>query len=211
MTAAHSVALTVGLFALTFLSPGPNLLVVVQSSLANGRRGGIAAGLGVALGDAIYAALGLLGMAALIAQSGEFFAVVKVCGGIYLLWLAWNLIARGSPHDFELIDAGAVRGKSSSLFMRGLLTDLANPQTVLFFASIFAVTLTPETPLWARLTSWLGIVLSSCLWRALLSFTFSRQRMRKLYARWQRMIEKIAGVALAGFGVRLLLEGFGRR
>src|SRR6185503_3885409 len=92
MTPMHSVLLTIGLFGLTFLSPGPNLLVVVQSSLSAGRSGGIAAGLGVALGDAIYAALGLLGMAAVIARSGTLFAAIKIVGGVYLLWLAWQMV-----------------------------------------------------------------------------------------------------------------------
>ena len=93
MSATHSVILTIGLFGLTFLSPGPNLLVVVQSSLSVGRAGGIAAGLGVALGDAIYAALGLLGMTAVIGQSGELFAAIKIAGGLYLLWLAFRMLA----------------------------------------------------------------------------------------------------------------------
>src|SRR6185437_1199325 len=96
MTATHSVLLTIGLFALTFLSPGPNLLVVVQSSLSAGRAAGIAAGLGVAAGDAIYAALGLLGMAAVVGESGDLFTAIKVAGGLYLLWLAWKMLRGGS-------------------------------------------------------------------------------------------------------------------
>src|SRR6185312_10432590 len=100
MTPTHSVLLTIGLFALTFLSPGPNLLVVVQSSLSAGRTAGIAAGLGVALGDAIYAALGLLGMAAVIGESGDLFTAIKIAGGLYLLWLAWKMLKGGS--DLQL-------------------------------------------------------------------------------------------------------------
>ena len=206
MTATQSVILTLGLFALTFLSPGPNLLVVVEASLSRGRAAGIAAGLGVATGDAIYAALGLLGMAAVISHSGELFAIIKIVGGLYLLWLAANLLWRRPSAAF---DASAVVSTSpaSNLFLRGLLTDLANPQTVLFFASIFAVTLTPETPAWGKLASWLGIFLSSCLWRIFLSIAFSRSPMRSLYARWQRTLERAAGIALVGFGAKLLFEG----
>src|SRR3546814_8579078 len=58
MDPLHTVLLTVGLFAFTFLSPGPNLLVVVQASLASGRAAGAVTGLGVATGDAIYSGLG---------------------------------------------------------------------------------------------------------------------------------------------------------
>ena len=209
MTATHSVILTIGLFGLTFLSPGPNLLVVVQSSLSVGRTGGIAAGLGVASGDAIYAALGLLGMTAVISHSGDLFAGIKIVGGLYLLWLAWKMLSgRASP---EVAAAPASVQASSNLFVRGLITDLANPQTVLFFASIFAVTLTAATPAWAKLLSWLGIVATSAAWRSALSFAFSRERVRSVYSRWQRTFERIAGVALAGFGAKLIVEGMARK
>lgn len=48
----HAVVLTVSLFVLTFFNPGANLFVVVQTSLASGRRAGVITGLGVATGDA---------------------------------------------------------------------------------------------------------------------------------------------------------------
>lgn len=206
MTANHSVVLTIGLFGLTFLSPGPNLLVVVQSSLSAGRAGGIAAGLGVAAGDGIYAALGLLGMAAVISQSGELFTAIKIVGGLYLLWFAWRMLNGSASSPLEAAPSGSMR-EPSSLFLRGLMTDLANPQTVLFFASIFAATLTAATPAWARTLSWLGIVTASAIWRILLSFAFSRKPIRSIYERWQRAIERLADVALAGFGVKLIVDG----
>lgn len=210
MTPAHSVLLTVGLFGLTFLSPGPNLLIVVQSSLASGRSAGIAAGLGVATGDALYAALGLFGMAALIAESGDLFALVKIAGGLYLLWLAWKTMRGGTAIVVE--DASeACNVAPASLFVRGLVTDLANPQTVLFFASIFAVTLTTTTPAWAKALSWIGIVAVSATWRSLLSFAFSHRRVRAFYARSQRTIERIAGAAFAAFGTKLIAEGISVR
>ena len=101
----------------------------------------------------------------------------------------------------------ASRVPPGGLFARGLVTDLANPQTVLFFASIFAVTLTPTTPAWAKALSWLGIVVVSAAWRCMLSVAFSRRRVRALYARSQRAIERAAGAAFAVFGMRLIADG----
>jgi amino acid exporter len=106
---------------------------------------------------------------------------------------------------------GAASEMPTHLIVRGLVTDLANPQTVLFFASIFAVTLTPDTPTWAKALSWLGIVAVSAIWRCLLSFAFSRQRMRSIYSRWQQAIERLAGTAFAAFGAKLLVEGITRK
>jgi amino acid exporter len=210
MTAIHSVILTIGLFALTFLSPGPNLLVVVQSSLSYGRIAGIAASLGVALGDGIYAALGLAGMAAVISQSGELFAALKVVGGVYLLWMAWKLLTKQTSTTFDATPTNAVE-PPFKVFLQGLMTDLANPQTILFFASIFAATLSAETPAWARMLSWLGIVSASMIWRIFLTVSFSHSRVRGAYLRGHCAIEGLSGVALAGFGAKLVLDGMARR
>ena len=210
MTPSHSVILTIGLFGLTFFSPGPNLLVVVQSSLSAGRAGGIAAGLGVAAGDAIYAALGLVGMAAVIGQSAELFAGIRIVGGLYLLWLAWKMLKGDASFHLRAAPGLSTR-PPSGLFIRGLVTDLGNPQTVLFFASIFAITLDATTPAWARIVAWLGIVLVSAIWRVFLSVAFSRDRMRSMYSRFQRAIERLTGAALAAFGMKLIVEGLSSR
>ena len=210
MDPLHSVALTVGLFALTFLSPGPNLLLIVQASLAGGRSAGFTAGLGVALGDALYAALGLAGMSALIQVGGALFAAVQIAGGAYLLWFGWQL-AHTAGRQPVTLDATEQGGSLRRYFWRGLITDLANAQTVLFFASIFAVTLQPDTPSWARLLAWSGIVLTSVAWRLLLSTAFSRVRVRAAYARVQGALERLAGVALMAFGARLVYVGLTRR
>jgi amino acid exporter len=210
MNALHTSMATVGLFALTFLSPGPNLLIVVQSSLSGGRAAGIAAGMGVATGDGIYAGLGLFGMSALITQGGALFQGLKIIGGIYLIWFGARLVlAKGTTglSSKEMAAAATLRG----YFMRGLVTDLANPQTVLFFASIFAVTLTPDTPAWVKTVSWIGIVATSMLWRSLLSVALSHDRVRRIYELAQVPMERLVGVALGAFGARLLIQGVSQR
>jgi len=210
MDPLHSVVLTVGLFALTFLSPGPNLILVVQASLAGGRAAGFTAGAGVALGDALYAALGLAGMSALIQLGGTLFAAVQVAGGAYLVWFGWRL-ARTAGRQGLAVGAAPPREPLRRYLVRGFVTDLANAQTVLFFASIFAVTLSADTPAWARVLAWLGIVLASLAWRLALSTAFSRERGRAAYARVEATLERLAGVALIAFGVRLVYQGLARR
>jgi amino acid exporter len=216
----HSALLAVGLFALTFFSPGPNLLVVIHASLARGRRAGLITGLGVACGDAIYSALGLFGMAALIAQGGLLFAAIKVAGGVYLVWYAIGLLRGHAPLQLEPGEAALASDASgfsasgfslSACFRRGLITDLANPQTVLFFASIFSITLTADTPLWAKALAWAGIVAASLTWRVFLSHAFSVAAVRRGYARAQGVMERLVGAGLALFGARLIYQGLQQR
>ncbi|WP_114195272.1 LysE family transporter [Edaphovirga cremea] len=212
MDAIHTIILTIGLFILTFINPGANLLVVVQTSLTSGKNAGILTGLGVALGDALYSGLGLFGMAALITEGGQFFSGIKIFGGLYLIWYAYNMIRH--PNSVQMY-TGRLSATTSApwyvFFRRGLLTDLSNPQTVLFFVSIFSVTLTPATPLWAKVLAWLGIVIASIIWRTLLSIAFSLPAVRRGYTKVQQAMRGIIGVALGAFGLRLIYEGFMRR
>lgn len=157
MDPLHAVYLTVGLFVITFFNPGANLFVVVQTSLASGRRAGVLTGLGVALGDAFYSGLGLFGLATLITQCGEIFSLIRIVGGAYLLWFAWcSSMRRHSTPQMSTLQQ-PISAPWYVFFRRGLITDLSNPQTVLFFISIFSVTLHAETPTWARLMAWAGL------------------------------------------------------
>ena len=210
MDPLHAVYLTVGLFVITFFNPGANLFVVVQTSLASGRRAGVLTGLGVALGDAIYSGLGLFGMATLITQCEEFFSLIKIVGGAYLLWFAWNSMRRQSTPQMSALQQ-PLSAPWYVFFRRGLITDLSNPQTVLFFISIFSVTLSAETPTWARLMAWAGIVFASVIWRVFLSQAFSLPAVRRAYGRMQQVASRIIGMIIGVFALRLIYEGMTRQ
>ncbi|KKB62559.1 hypothetical protein WM40_16535 [Robbsia andropogonis] len=236
------VLLAMGLFAVTFMSPGPNLLVVVQASVTQGRTAGFITGLGVAAGDALYAALGLLGMATMIAKGGTLFSVIKLAGGMYLMWFGLRMFLAGQRAARKRAGANSVAGRGAvtasgsalaprhvldagtsgdpvdgapaatpvSLFRRGLLTDLGNPQTALFFASVFSVVLTPATNWETKVGTWVGIVITSLAWRCVVSQAFSLPVVRRAYQRARLLLERITGLALAGFGVRLFYQGWQR-
>lgn len=210
MEPLHAVFLTVSLFVLTFFNPGANLFVVVQTSLASGRRAGVLTGLGVALGDAIYSGLGLFGMATLITQCEAIFSLFKIGGGAYLLWFAWNSIRHQATPQMPTLQQ-PVSAPWTVFFRRGLLTDLSNPQTVLFFISIFSVTLSADTPMWARMMAWAGIVLSSVIWRVFLSQAFSLPAVRRAYGRIQRVASRIIGAIIGLLALRLIYEGITHR
>ncbi len=206
MEPLHAIVLTVSLFVLTFFNPGANLFVVVQTSLASGRRAGMMTGLGVTLGDAFYSGLGLFGLATLISQCETLFALIKIGGGVYLLWFAWSNVR--SQARLPLLTLQPTRTEPwGRFFRRGLLTDLSNPQTVLFFISIFSVTLSTDTPLWARLAAWGGIVISSLLWRLFLSQAFSLPAVRRTYGRIQHVASRLIGAIIGPFALRLIYEG----
>ncbi len=206
----HAVAAAVGLFALTFLSPGPNLFLIVQTSLSQGKVAGLAAGAGVATGDAIYAALGLLGMATVISTSHTLFSAIQILGGAYLVWYGLTLFRQARGRTKAVLGSAAAPSAAfaGAHFRRGMITDLANAQTVLFFVSIFSVTITPTTPTPTKVGIWLGIFLTSLLWRSIVALAFSRPLIRRGFMRVQSGLEQLVGVVLTGFGLKLIFNGF---
>src|SRR3954462_14833113 len=97
-------------------SPGPDNLMVLGVGISKGRRQGIAFGVGCAVGCLSHTFLAAVGVSALIASSPVSFTVLKVCGGLYLLWLGFKALrSKGG------VKAGAVTGEEQSsmrLFFR---------------------------------------------------------------------------------------------
>lgn len=196
-----SIFLVIGLFLLGAISPGPNFLVVTQQSLNSGHRAGIITGFGVAFGDFIYASAGLFGLATMITLAGWLFGLIKALGGIYLIYLGIKMI---KSKKTELAKSKKTASRSlAKCFRLGLLTDLANPKTILFFASIFATAVTPNTPKWVLGCMLAGIVLTSVIWRTGLSYLFSRNFFREFYMKFRNYIEIVFGAILIVFGLRL--------
>jgi amino acid exporter len=199
----RSVFTVVLLFFFGLISPGPNFLVVAQTTLNFGRSAGLLTGLGAALGDAIYASLGLFGVTQL-ARVGSVMIVVEFVGGLYLAWLGARMLSHPRVGVRLHSSLPAVTASALTHLWRGLATDLANPKTVLFFAGIFAIAVTPTTTGTVRTIMLLAIVLTSVFWRFFVSVVFSTNFIRKAYERTERIVERIFGAALCCFGVLLV-------
>ena len=197
----YSIFLVIGLFLLGVISPGPNFLVVSQQSLNKGLKPGIVTGLGIALGDFIYASAGLFGLASVISLAGWLFSLIKILGGAYLIYIGIKMIVAKKTGSKYHIDKSP--DSLTKSFRLGLLTDLANPKTIIFFASIFSTTINPETPNWVLYSMLTGIVITSVIWRTGLSYLFSRNLFRRVYGKFRRWIELAFGAILIVFGLRL--------
>jgi threonine/homoserine/homoserine lactone efflux protein len=112
------------------LAPGPDNLMVIALGMARGRRAGLAFGLGCALGCLNHTLLAALGVSALVAASPLAFTILRIAGGLYLIWLGAQAIARARP------SAGpppVADDALSRLFAKGLLANAINPKVILFF------------------------------------------------------------------------------
>lgn len=204
MVDVELVLSAVVLFFLGVLSPGPNFFVVVRTSIAQGPHAGIATGLGVAIGDGLYASAGMMGLSALLSATTWAFALVKITGGVFLLYLGFHLFFRRRALG---VMSGEMKPREQALgrfFILGLCTDLANPKTLVFFASIFALVIQPETTATTRALMVASIIGVSSAWRIGLAIAFSRRRVRAMYLRSARVLDRICGIALGAFGLIMI-------
>jgi amino acid exporter len=199
----NAIVSVVVLFLLGLASPGPNFLVVVQTTLRSGRLAGFITGLGAATGDTVYATAGLFGVQELIARGGQIMTAIRLGGGLYLVWIGVQML--WGPANLNMTgNAVGLRHSAMRDYIRGLATDLSNPKTILFFASIFTLVVHPGTPAAVRLAILIAVVATSVSWRSFLAVVFSTLPARELYERAHVYVERVFGVTLCLFGLRLV-------
>jgi len=115
-------------------SPGPDNLMVLGLGMSKGRKQGMVFGLGCALGCLSHTFLAVIGVSAIIAASPTAFTVLRISGGLYLVWLGIGALRSQGGQSADRAQAPAQ--SLQNLFMKGLLANAINPKVVLFFLSL---------------------------------------------------------------------------
>lgn len=115
--------------------PGPAVLYIVSQSISRGRLAGIVSMLGIQVGGLVHVAAAAAGLSALLVRSAVAFNIVKYAGAAYLVFLGVRRIFGGDEAD-DVPGAGARSEKSlRRLFAQGVVVNVLNPKTALFFLS----------------------------------------------------------------------------
>lgn len=148
MISAHLLAVYVAALIVVYAVPGPDMALVLQTSIGRGVRSGFAAAGGLGLARATHVTLSACGVAALLRNAPWLYDVVRYGGAVYLAWVGIQIFR--SP-VFALPDgdstSGAERGEARPLrtaFVKGLLTNLLNPKALLFCSVLLPQFVRPE-------------------------------------------------------------------
>lgn len=166
------------------VSPGPDFALTVHSTVARGRRAGLATSLGVVSGQLLWGAATAAGLVALLVASRPTFTALRFAGAAYLVWLGIQAL-RGSAHRPVL--------RRGTGFRQGFLSNAGNPKMAIFFTSLLP-----------QFGSSLGMLLAHCalfssltlLWLALVVRAGSALRIPRV----RRALDYVTGVVLIGFG-----------
>jgi threonine/homoserine/homoserine lactone efflux protein len=149
----------IGLFVVAALAllavPGPAVLYIVARSIQEGRRAGLVSVLGIHVGTLFHIAAATLGLSALVLSSAVAFTAVKLAGAAYLIGLGlWTIFARRSETEVAL---GGERNLRRA-FAQGIVVNVLNPKTALFFLAFLPQFVDPNAAHPAVQIAFLGLL-----------------------------------------------------
>jgi len=194
------------LAVLVFLAlPGPGTFGLLTATGKGGARAGVAGTLGLIVGDQVLMWMAALGVAAILQAHPLWFRALQYAGAAYLVYVGARLILRRAAHS-----AAPLQLQSGHYFRQLLLITLLNPKAIVFYMAFFPLFIDPATQrgfitFGAMALTIAVITLVYCL---LLVFFAQALRERVLaHRRVARALERIAGLMLVAFGIRLAQAG----
>jgi threonine/homoserine/homoserine lactone efflux protein len=187
--------------------PGPAVLYVVARSIHEGRRAGLASVLGIHVGTLVHIAAATLGLSALIVSSAIAFTAVKIAGAVYLVGLGlWTLFSRRAEPDIAL---GGERNLRRA-FAQGIVVNVLNPKTALFFLAFLPQFVDPNAPHPALQIAFLGVLfallglVTDSIWALAAGTAGGVLRSSRRFVRTQRYV---TGTVYVGLGVVTAFAG----
>ncbi len=193
---------------LALLSPGPDFVLVVKSAIKGHRKNAVGVALGIAMANATYIGLCLVGVGAILAASVSLMIVLKIIGGLFLLYLAFHALKAPKSAYRELTVASINSGLATNSFMKecltGFMSSILNPKNLLFYLSLFTVVLTPEVSLNFKILLGIWMTLVVFFWDVAIVYLLSKQTVRNKFTRLSFYIDKVTGVILGAIGFSIV-------
>jgi threonine/homoserine/homoserine lactone efflux protein len=174
MFETHDLMLFVVAGLLLNVTPGPDVLYIMSCSTAQGWRAGAAAAFGIAAGCVVHILAAALGLSALMTASATAFAVVKICGAAYLIYVGVSLM-RSKPAA-EPATPAVVPADTRKVFLQGFLTNALNPKVALFFLAFVPQFIDPAATHKALAFLFLGAIynFNGTLWNLFVAWSAAK-------------------------------------
>ncbi len=192
---------------IALMSPGPDFFFVSQTAVSRSRKEAMMGVLGITGGVMVWAGVALLGLHLIIEKMAWLHTLIMVGGGLYLCWMGYQML-RGAlkKTDVSAAEPHVELARSGRSFLKGLLTNLANPKAIIYFGSVFSLFVGDNIGAGARWGIFLLIVLETLAWFTIVASLFALPKMRRGYQRMAKWIDGIAGTLFAGFGIHLIIS-----
>ena len=185
--------------------PGPAVLYIVAQSVHGGRRAGVVSAFGVSTGGMFHVLAAVVGLSAVLAASAEAFTVVKLLGAAYLVYLG----IRAFMTRDDRIGGRSAEPTLTSTYRRGVIVNVLNPKTALFFLAFLPQFVDPDASTRGQLAllglTFVVIALATDLIWALVAGTAGAVlRRSRMFLRVQRYV---SGTIFVGLGALAATAG----
>ncbi|MBP1846622.1 threonine/homoserine/homoserine lactone efflux protein [Rhizobium petrolearium] len=192
-------------YIINVATPGPANFAIIGTSISQGRHAGLIMALGIACGSFTWACAAALGLAALLRSYAIGLEILKVLGGLYLIYLAWK-----AYKSARLPDSKAAIGNLSTnytarqLWLRGYAIHVTNPKAIFAWLAIISLGL-PENAPTAAILLIIGVCISSSLMIFIgYAMVFSTPHALRGYKAARRWIEGTMAIVYSAAGLKLL-------
>ena len=183
--------------------PGPGNLALITSTSKGGVLGGLAATLGVIAGDQGLMWMAVAGVAALLATYPAAFHAVQWLGAVYLAWLGWRLLV-ARPGDAPVLQI-----KPRHYFRQALAITLLNPKAIVFYMAFFPLFVDPARHQGLLTFGFMAVTIAALTFLYGLVVVLLTQHLAervRAHPQISGWLNKLAGIFLLGFGVKLALS-----
>ncbi len=190
-------------FIILLFIPGPGNLAIITSTTKGGLKGGVAATLGLMAGDQVLMWAAVAGVAAVLAAYPTAFHAVQWLGAAYLAWLGFKMIT-ARPGAAPILNI-----KPHHYFQQALTITVLNPKAIVFYMAFFPLFIDPAhhqgMVTFGVMALTVAVLAFLYCFSVVLLTHYLAERMRA-NPMISRGLEKLAGVFLLGFGVKLALS-----
>ena len=201
------------LFALVMLAgqftPGPDFLLVLKTSLNDGKRAGSLTSLGISTGLLIHCTIAMTGLAWLLESNFIIRVTVKYLGSVYLLLIAYNLIKDRNKNRSKSLDNSfdtATKFSDVQAFTQGFLTNLLNPKVVIFIGAVLSGFISTNTNFDEKMILATIIVVQGGVFWFLFACSLQLKPVKRLFMKYQGIFNMIFAVLLILVVISALID-----
>ncbi|MBO3761289.1 LysE family translocator [Ciceribacter sp. L1K22] len=191
-------------YLIAVLSAGPATLAIASTSLSHGRRHGITIAAGIFCGSMTWAIAASLGLAAVLSHYAQALVLMRILGGLYLLYLAWRAFRSAASSTNRLSVANA-RISLKGVFLKGYAIHITNPKAIFAWLAIISLGLPAEATSAAVVSVVCGCLITGFTVFMGYAMLFSTPGALRTYDAARRYIDGTLAVFFTFAGFKLLM------
>ncbi|WP_051294792.1 LysE family translocator [Maridesulfovibrio bastinii] len=198
--------------AILTITPGPDTMLVVNSTLTRSTSAGLATVAGINSGLLVHAIASATGLSLILMKSATAFEIVKIAGALYIIWLGIKSLIKGfNKHDaIEEAQAGlntVTPASRTSSFKEGFLTNVLNPKVAVFYLALLPQFILPGENIFTKSLLLMTIHFSlGIIWFSSVVFALGKMRSLISCSSFKKNLQKISGAVFIYLGFKMASE-----